>query len=1079
MRRALHRVLRGRPKRRLSFPQSVAFIARVFPPPRPFVSFRLALIAGSWLGGPVGLAAGAISFNRDIRPILSENCFQCHGPDKNKREAELRLDLRDAALEARAFVPGKPDDSEMIRRVFETDRNEQMPPPEANRTLTEAQKQLLKRWVAGGAEYQAHWAYVPPVRPAVPGVKDNQTRRQGEGEKNPIDAFIADRLARERLAHAPEADRRTLIRRLSLDLLGLPPEPRDVEAFVASRDPRAYEKLVQQYLASPHFGERLAIPWLDLVRYADTIGFHNDVEIRTWPYRDYVINAFNRNLPFDQFTREQLAGDLLPGSTITQRVGSAYNRLHRISGEGGIQDKEYFAKYSADRVRTTATVWLGSTLACAECHDHKFDPFTTKDFYRFAAIFSDLKEKGAYNLSGGFTRENLTEETIFETPAQQQRAETLNAEITRLAAEMKAITDEQLAPGRAEWETATLALAEAGALAWNTAQPISAESVAGTPLTIEDDKSVLAGGKNPVHETYVVTIPASLEKITALRIEAVVDDRFPGDGVARSGSTFYLSEIEVAGSGGGPASARATADAEVGPPENLRIAAVRTSGATEAGHPAAAVSDGDPATSVAFVRKRGGGIALQFAEPWAGGPDARLIVRIRSSGKHPYQHLGRFRVSLHTLPEPDASPDSVPDPVLKALKISAAKRTAAQKKEIAAYYRTVAPELAALRAQHTQAINARDYLIESLPSLPVSKSVEPRTMRVLPRGNWMDDSGEVVEPGVPAFMRQIAPADGKRVSRLDLAEWLVAPDNPLVARTFVNRLWRVYFGNGLVRTLEDLGSQGDWPTHPELLDWLAVEFRESGWNVKRMVELMVTSRAYRQSSQPARGVEERDPTNRFFARQNRVRLDAELVRDNALAISGRLVRTIGGPSAKPYQPEGYFAPLNFPKREYVPDVDEGLWRRGVYTHWQRTFLLPSFVAFDAPARDECTADRSSSNTPLQALTLLNDPSYVEAARVFAEKIMRQGATGSAAFRAQVTWAFARALARPPTNAEVKLLQTLWDKQRARYRSDDAAARELVSTGATPVPSDLPVADYAAWTSVARAILNLHETITRN
>jgi hypothetical protein len=417
----------------------------------------------------------------------------------------------------------------------------------------------------------------------------------------------------------------------------------------------------------------------------------------------------------------------------------------------------------------------------------------------------------------------------------------------------------------------------------------------------------------------------------------------------------------------------------------------------------------------------------------------------------------------------------VPENVLEALRVPAESRRPAQQKEIATYFRTVAPELAARREQLTAATNARDYLVEALPSMPVSKSVQPRPMRVLPRGNWMDDSGEPVEPGVPAFMRQIEPQDGRRVSRLDFAEWLVAPDNPLTARTFVNRLWRLYFGAGLSRTLEDLGSQGEWPTHPELLDWLAVEFRERGWNVKHMVELIVTSRTYRQSSQARPAIEERDPQNRLLARQSRFRLDAELVRDNALAISGLLVRDIGGPSAKPYQPAGYYAALNFPKREYVPDIDENLWRRGVYTHWQRTFLLPSFIAFDAPSRDECTANRSPSNTPLQALVLLNDPTYVEAARVLAEKTMREGGNS---FRAKLEWAFTRAVARPPARQEAKLLATLYERQRARYQRDEPAARELVSTGARPVAQDLPVAEVAAWTAVSRAILNLHETITR-
>lgn len=1016
----------------------------------------------AWISALAGSAAFAapLEFNRDIRPILSENCFQCHGPDANKRRAELRLDVRDEAIAARAFVPGKPDDSDAIHRIFSGDEDEVMPPPDSRRALTNEQRELLRRWVAEGAAYQQHWAYVPPVRSAPP------VTRAWPGSSNPIDAFIGAALDRKELTPAPAADRRTLIRRLSLDLAGLPPEPADVAAFLRDGDPAAYERQVDRLLASPHFGERMAIHWLDLVRFADSIGFHNDVGIRTWPYRDYVIGAFNRNLPFDQFVREQLAGDLLPGSTVWQRVGSGFNRLHRISGEGGIQDKEYFAKYSADRVRTTATVFMGATMACAECHDHKFDPYTLKDFYRFAAIFSDLKEKGAYNLSGGFTRENLTEEPIFASPAQETRFRQLEAEIARASEAMKSIDDASLVAERKVWEEATLAADRAGTLAWRVQRPRAALSPHGTTLSIEnEDDSLVPSGPNPANDTYVVTIPAGLPTVTAVRLEVIQDPRFPADEVARAGSGFFISEIEVEGRAAGEAA-----------PRRLRLVSSRAASTTEPGSPAEAAIDGDPGTAVSFLRKRGGGIALQLAEPWTAGADSELTVRIRHSDVHPYQNLGRFRLSVHSLPEPDAHADSVPDHVLKALRVAPAARKPAQEKDIAVYFRLVAPSIAPVRRQLIAAANARDALLESIPSMPVSRSVTPRPIRVLPRGNWMDDSGEVVEPGVPGFLRQITPADGRRVSRLDLAEWLVAADNPLTARTFVNRVWRLFFGAGLTRTLEDLGSQGEWPSHPELLDWLAVDFRESGWDVKRLVRMIVTSRTYQQSSRPDPVALERDPVNRLLARQSRFRLEAELVRDLTLAVSGLLVDRPGGPSAKPYQPAGYYAPLNFPRREYAPDTGDGLWRRGVYTHWQRTFLLPSFVAFDAPSRDECTANRSTSNTPLQALVLLNDPSHVEAARVLAERIMRMDA---ATFASRTTWAFERALARPPTDEEIAVLQGLWNGQHRRYGSDEPAARALLATGSRPVPADLPPADLAAWTAVARAILNLHETITRS
>jgi mono/diheme cytochrome c family protein len=1017
-----------------------------------FPILALALLASA-------AAAERLSFNRDVRPILSENCFQCHGPDAARREAELRLDDRAAALAAVAFVPGQPDESELVRRVFSPDATEQMPPPDAHRTLTTVQKETLRRWVREGAEYQPHWAFLPPARPAVPSVA---------GTSHPIDAFVRARLAAEQLPPAPEAERRTLIRRLSFDLTGLPPPPDAVEAFSATRDPQAYEKLVQRFLASPHFGERMAVPWLDLVRYADTIGFHNDVAIGLWPYRDYVIDAFNRNLPFDQFTREQLAGDLLPESTPGQRVGSAYNRLHRISGEGGIQDKEYRAKYAADRVRTTATVFLGVTLACAECHDHKFDPFTIRDFYSLAAVFADLTEKGAYNLYGGFTRENLSAEMLFASPDQQRRIETFDAEIRRLTRELAAVTDDSLAVGRTAWAEAMRAAETAGHLVWRPVTPLAARSPAETPLTLEADGTVLPGGRNPAHDTYEITLPADERPITAVRLESVADARFPGDEVARSGSTFFLSALEVYALPGGAA-----------PPRRLAVSAVRGTGATELGHPVSAVADDDPRTALAFVRKRNGAIALLLAAPFAGGPETRILVRIRHSERHPYQHLGRFKLSVHHAPDPDAHPSSLPENVLKALRVPAAERKPNEHRDLAAYYRTVAPELAALREGLRTTTEAREYLALEIPSVPVSRATEPAKLRVLPRGNWMDDSGEAVAPAIPAFFGRLTPRTGDRVTRLDFADWLVSPENPLTARTFVNRVWRIFFGHGLVTTLEDLGSQGAWPSHPELLDWLAVEFRASGWNVKRLVALIVTSATYRQSAAAAAPlVEERDPANRLLARQNRLRLDAEFVRDNALAVSGLLVPRIGGPSVKPYQPEGYYAPLNFPRREYVPDVGADLHRRGLYTHWQRTFLHPSLLAFDAPAREECTAARSASNTPLQALVLLNDPTYVEAARAFAAALLREGDPATP-FAARLARAYARALARPPTSDEIRVLAALHSRQLARYTRDPAAARQLVSVGDSPVPADLPLPEFAAWTAVTRAILNLHETITRN
>ncbi len=751
-------------------------------------------------------AAAPISFNRDIRPILADKCYACHGPDKNQRKANLHFDTEEAALAdlggRRAIVPGKIDESELVRHITATDST-RMPPEKSGKKLTTQQIDLLTRWIEQGAKWEKHWSLIAPSRPEAPTVDDKEWSRQ------PIDAFVYARLKREALTPSKEADRRTLIRRLSFDLTGLPPAPEAVEAFLADHSPQAYEHLVDSLLASPHFGERMALYWLDLVRYGDTGGYHSDNHRDVWLYRDYVIDAFNKNKPFDQFTIEQLAGDLLPNPTRETRIASGYNRLLMTTEEGGAQAKEYQAKYAADRVRNASTVWLGLTLGCCECHDHKFDPVKTKEFYQFAAFFADVKEKAV----------GRQDEDKFPTDEQ--------------AAQLKKITDD-----------------------------------------------------------------------------------------------------------------------------------------------------------IAETQKQ---------------------------------------------PQTDETKKKIAD----------------------------------LQKQKTE-------FEKTILSTLVTTAVPPRVMRVLPRGNWLDDSGDIVTPGVPASLPPLN-ASGARATRLDLAKWMVAADNPLVARVIINRLWKLMFGQGLVKTLDDFGSQGAWPTHPELLDWLAVEFRESGWDVKHLLKLMAMSRTYRQSSQMDETLKHRDPYNHLLARQNRYRIDAEMVRDNALSVSGLLASKVGGPSVKPYQPAGYWAMLNFPKREWQNDVGDGLYRRGLYTYWCRTFPHPSLIAFDAPSREECTVERPRSNTPLQALVLLNDPTYVEASRAFAERILKGGDTTEK----RIEFAYRQALNRKPLPEETKLLAALVEKHWKEYQTDKAAAKALLSEGARPMAKEFDPAELAAWTSVARVVLNLHETITRN
>lgn len=1011
------------------------------------------------LAASVASAANApISFNQDIRLLFSDNCYACHGPDKNARKAKLRLDIPEGAFAKKddvfPIVPGKPDESEVIKRLLSKDPEEVMPPPKSGKTLKPEQIELIRKWIAQGAKYEGHWAFTPPKRPIVPDVKNKSW------PLNPIDAFILARLEKEGLNPSPEAHPKILARRASLDLVGIPPEPDVVKAFTRTNDSKAYDKSIDLLLKSPHYGERIAVHWLDLARYADTVGFHGDATVSVWPYRDYVIQAFNDNMPFDQFTREQLAGDLLPNATAQQKVASTFNRLNRMSAEGGIQDKEYLAKYAADRVRTVSTTWMGSTMACAECHDHKFDPFSTKDFYAMEAFFADLKEKGFYDKTAeGDWGPSLT----LPSPKQKAQLASLDEQIKALKKKMDAVTDQQLAAARTNWQAAMLALDKSSNLTWRTQQPLKASTLNGATLTIAEDYSIAASGKNPDNETYTVSFKPGPGTWHAFQLETLKDEAFPGNQVARAGESFIVTELELDA-------------AELKSPRKVKLAHVLAS-AQGAGFPALAMLDGRNDTGWSIKSSRSQQTSFHFAAPLKTTSNTVLTVRIRQDHYERKHTIGKFKLALSPVERASFEKSGLPDAVLKALRLAPEKRKESDNATLASFYRRVAPELTDLTHKLGWIQAERTSIEADIPSTLISEvRIKPRTIRVLPRGDWMNDSGEIVQPAAPHFLKAITTSEGERATRLDLANWLASKDNPLTARAFVNRLWKMYFGTGLSRTLDDLGVQGEWPTHPDLLDWLATEFMESGWDVKHLVRLMVTSRTYRQSSGLTPELLERDPQNRLLARQSRLRLDAELVRDNALAISGLLVDKLGGPSVRPYQPEGLYAPLNFPKREYVHDRGDRLYRRSLYTHWQRTFPHPSLIAFDAPGREECTALRVNSNTPLQSLVLLNDPIYVEAARVFAQNVLRKGGRS---FTKQLEWAYQRALARSPKPEETKLLGALYENHLARYKNDPAAAREVLSTGEAPVTANRPAHELAAWTSVARAILNLNETITRN
>ena len=1124
-------------------------------------SAALACLAAAVVGvASIGIAAQTasdVNFDREVRPILSDHCFRCHGPDQSSRVGGFRLDLRDEAVHAQAqgtpIVPGNPDRSELIARVFSQDSASVMPPGYVHLELTAAQKDILRRWVAQGAKYEGHWAYQPILRPAVPLITP--------AAANPIDAFIRARLAREGLKPSPEADRRTLIRRVSLDLTGLLPSPEQVAAFEADGSPNAYEKLVDRLLASPEYAEQQAIHWLDAVRYADSAGFHSDGTRPVWPYRDYVLRAFRDNKPFDQFTREQLAGDLIPNAAVEQKVAATYNRLNRTSAEGGLQPKEYLAKYGADRVRDLSVAWLGTSMGCAECHNHKFDPILTKDFYAMKAFFADIKEDGLVDDVVG-PNAFKPRMPVYQ-PGEKEAIDALQARIAAAKADLGRRA-EALAEQERQWEKDQSARYQAGALAWKYPVPVDVsarsatltvqkEDIVEDPKTPSSSRSLGAGmvsvtGANPDNETYNVTIQPGAGKWASLGIETGQDDSLPGANIARGSERFIVTEVdaELSGAGDKPASKLPFifAASDVPPVAGLS--------------PMAAI-DGDSKTGWGLVggpRGRGSMLMLRFAEPVTTDADSRMVVHIHQDSDYRRATIGRFRLALASdeyawpgngrarggrgavadraaeaeaaakvqeakdkasakpaedapgktaiaapappnanrrpapgantpaaKPAPSVTYDGMPGDLAAALDLAPEKRSNDQKQLVLDYFEYSNPQLQPARVELAK-LEARNVLLTSLvPEVMVTESVEPRETRILPRGNWMDDSGDVVQPAIPEFLGKLD-TGGQRATRMDLANWLVSYSNPLTARAFVNRMWREFFGVGISKNLEDLGSQGEAPVHPELLDWLASEFmrpeyQAAGahpWDVKHLLRTIVMSATYRQSSLSTPELDKRDPENRLLARQSRFRIDAESVRDTALEISGLLVRQFGGESVYPYQPEGFLAALNFPKRDWSASRGGDLYRRSVYTHWQRTFLHPSLANFDAPTREECTVNRVSSDTPLQALDLLNDPIFVEAARVFAEDIL---AKGGKTLDAQLGWAFEHSLERKPDESELKTLRDLHQKAAVHFAADRAGAAGLLAIGDSPVPKTMRPTDLAAMTSVARVVLNLHEAITRD
>jgi hypothetical protein len=991
-------------------------------------------------------AAPAVDFARDVRPILSDRCFQCHGPDEANRKVGLRLDTEDGAKKMRGthapIVPGDTAASEILKRVAPENPARRMPPPYSDRKpLTEKEVATLRAWIEQGAKWQGHWSFTAPVRPELPAVRNQSWVR------NPIDNFILARLEREGLAPSPETDRARLLRRVSFDLTGLPPTLSELDAFLSDRSPDAYEKAVDRLLASPRFGERMAVDWLDAARYADTHGYQTDPAKEMWPWRDWVIQAFNRNMPYDQFTVEQLAGDLLPDATLEQKIATGFQRNHRINAETGSIAEEFHAENLVDRASTVGTVWLGLTVGCARCHDHKYDPIATRDFYSLYAFFNSVEEAG----NGGTADPRGNFKPILRLPSPE-----LDSQLAAKEAEVKAgrdklsELDKQLAPKQAEWEPGALTFQPA----WEVLKPAKVKADNGVLLKTLPDGSVIAGGAMPPASIYEVTATPKLRNITAFRLELIPDPSLPDGGSGRgNGGKGVVTLFEARAADKKINLSRITADFKSEESElNLVIR---------------------PADQL----KRGWGVNPEMNKPhFAVIETARIFdepgeITFRIGSEYEGAAVGRFRISVTGSEYPEVIPDDTKTILLK----TTTERTEKEAEALTKYFVTHPMERRLLN-QQVNALEAERAAIEKkIPTTMVmSEMASPRDTFVLLRGDYTKPGDKVI-PAVPPFLPPMA-ADAPR-NRLGLARWLVDPANPLTARVAVNRYWQMYFGTGIVKTAEDFGSQGEAPSHPELLDWLATEFMRTGWNVKAMQRLIVTSAAYRQASIASPELRERDPENRLIARGPRVRLPAEMIRDQALLVSGLLSTRMGGPSVKPYQPDGLWEQLSaFPGRKlFERSKGEDLWRRSVYSYWKRTVPPPSLTIFDAPTREACVVRRQMSSTPLQALALLNDEMYIETSRKFAERMLHEGGSSPAQ---RLAWAMRAATSRPPTDAEVHILEQGLNRRLAQYRADSASAEKLLSAGESPRDKSINTAELAAYTTAASVILNLDEVITR-
>ncbi|MBB07987.1 MAG: hypothetical protein CMN03_06955 [Roseibacillus sp.] len=1081
------------------------------------------LLLGS---GLLLLPAAAVesSFSREIQPLLAEHCYACHGPDAKTRESGLRFDLREVATSelksgARAITPGNLEESELIHRIFSNDPDEMMPPPDFRKRLSDEGKAKLSNWVKAGANYEQHWAFIPFRKPAVPTVKN------GDWSRNPIDNFILSRLEEQDMKPSPETDRSNLVRRISLDLRGLPPTIEELRRFGnrpgATPSPEGdkgslfsaqeYSLLLETMIDSPHYGERMAQDWLDLARYGDTNGYHSDSVRDMWLYRDYVIESFNRNKPFDRFIVENMAGDLLPDADDTTRVASGFNRCVTFNEEGGADPDEFYVTYAVDRANTTGQVFLGLTVGCAQCHDHKYDPISQKEYYQLYAFFNSVDGEIGAGGRSGYHNKPLPPLLKVSTGSHQKKRKELTSRLEtsttelRNARERLEFTDPsgKLSPALEHWIT-SLALPESGTLpvrnglqlhldagsfdapggfvkewpdlsgnkrtALATGQPKQfGRALNGHPaIRLDGKKDFLRtkSGAENLEGDFTMVLVLQFTEMANHQMALMWGDESQGKRRA-----FWKTDKNKLSFNGYGADMVGNADlkravpvvaiiTQQGPDNDTRF---RLNGKDGGGGGVSLSGFQNKAITIGANNAGAEKTAADFAE---------ILVYDRALDANEQAAVGFY---LGTKYEIDGDWNPAPAEIMALAARPRKEHTEDEQKKLFSYFiNYVHPESRDLfRNLESKVADARKKLEEAnknLPSTMVMVEMKKRKpAHVLMRGDFRQP-GEAVEPDVPAIFPRLP--DNQPRNRLGLAYWLTDPGHPLVARVMVNRLWKQLFGTGLVKTLGDFGTQGERPSHPELLDWLAADFVEHGWDIKRLQRLILSSATYRQSSVDRQRYQDRDPGNRFLSRSPRFRLSAEEIRDSALSISGLLNETLGGPSVFPYQPANYLSSIGKGWKESDGDA---LYRRGLYTFWRRTMLYPTFQIFDAPSREFCSVNRPRTNTPLQALVTLNDPTFVEAARVFGQRILAEGGNNDLD---RLTFAFTLATSRPPQEDEMQILSTTLAEQREEFRGHPDRAGQLISNGKSPPGKDTDPIELAAWTAMGNILLNLDETITR-